>query len=506
MACVWFPDWPIQRRLRERGVSSRLPLVLTEAGKQGVQVRYASAAARRRGIRPGLSLAEAQALVRPREKLCIQPLETETERESLVAVALGWTAYSDLLGLEDAPCPECVGLEVAGTAVHWGGELKLAAHLQAAVCRQGWEVRIAVADTWGQAWAAAHFLASGREPLIVPPRSLAVLSALPIEGLRLPAADRCKLQRVGIATLQQLLALQRPALASRLSAAGLVRWEQFLGERPERLAPCQSAERYRRAWHWEAPLAAEGVLLAAQRLLEELLAPLEARRLGTRRVVFRFFLENRQMQEVPVRLCHVGADARAIGRLLPLHLERLAWPAGVVGIEVEACEVAALPLVMREWGLAPPRPDRQGLADLWNQLSSRLGAQAVCWASLVPDPVPERAVRWVAVVEALPEAEEAAKARYPLALWPQDRPTGLFARPRPVAVLSGPGGVPQAVSWRGVRWEVVCHRGPERIEAAGWNGAAVCRDYYHVQTAEGCWLWLFYQPQDGRWFWQGEML
>lgn len=487
-------------------MSSRPLVVLTEAGKRGVRVRYASGAARRRGIRPGLPLSEAQALVGPQEGLCIQPLEPDTEREALVAVALGWTAYSDWLGLEEEPCPECVGLEVAGTAMHWGGEQELAAHLQAAVLRQGWKVRIAVADTWGQAWAAAHFLASGRAPLIVPPRSLAALSALPIEGVRLPAADQGKLRRVGVTTLQQLLALQRPVLASRLSAAALVRWEQFLGERPERLAPCRSAERYRRARHWEEPLAAEGVLPAAGHLLEELLAPLQRRRLGTRRVVFRFFLERGQTHEVPVRLCRACAEARLIAGLLPLHLERLAWPAGVVGIEVEAYEVGGLPLVPREWGWKSPRPQWQGLEELWNQLSGRLGAQAVCWASLVPDPVPERAVRWTAVVEASPEAEEAIRARYPLALWPADRPTGLLARPRRVEVLAGPEGTPRAVGWQGQWWQVACWRGPERIEAEGWTGAPVCRDYYHVQTAEGRWLWLFYQPQDGRWFWQGEML
>lgn len=503
---MWFPDWPIQRRLRERGSSSRPLLVLTEPGKRGVRVRYASASARRRGIRPGLPLAEAQALVHPQDALEVQPLEPETERKALGALALGWAAYSDQLGLEEEPCPECVGLDLAGTAIHWGGEQKLAERLQAAARRQGWEVRVAVADTWGQAWAAAHFLADARQPRIVPSPSLAALSALPVEGLRLPALDLCKLRRVGIATLQQLLTLDRSALASRLSMAARMRWEQFLGQRPERLVPCQSAERPRRAMHWETPLPAEGVLPAVERLLEELLAPLRTRRLGTRRVVLHFFLEPRQMREVSVRLCQQSADPRAIAGLVRLHLERLAWPAGVVGIEVEACEVAALPLVMREWDQTPPRPDQQGLDELWNQLASRLGTSAVCWARLAPDPVPERAVQWMVVVEASPETEPTNWARYPLALGPHDRPTGLFAWPRRIEVVPGPGGVPRTVCWRGQRWDVVRHRGPERIEAEGWTGKAVCRDYYHVQTAEGRWLWLFCQPQDGRWFWHGELL
>ncbi len=50
---------------------------------------------------------------------------------------------------------------------------------------------------------------------------------------------------------------------------------------------------------------------------------------------------------------------------------------------------------------------------------------------------------------------------------------------------------------------IVRRIGPERIETGWWRGHIVARDYYRVETAAGCWFWIFRRLPDGPWFLHG---
>ena len=58
-------------------------------------------------------------------------------------------------------------------------------------------------------------------------------------------------------------------------------------------------------------------------------------------------------------------------------------------------------------------------------------------------------------------------------------------------------------SYAGRPQRIVRRVGPERIETGWWRGRTIARDYYRVQTAAGCWYWIFRRLPDGPWFLHG---
>src|SRR5205814_976647 len=100
--------------------------------------------------------------------------------------------------------PDCLFLDITGIGVLFGSEDQLGREVVADLARLGYEVRIAIADTIGAAWAAAKY--GGRstkdengDAFVLHPSSF-VLSAL-----RLPAETIDLLSQLGIVQLEQLL-------------------------------------------------------------------------------------------------------------------------------------------------------------------------------------------------------------------------------------------------------------------------------------------------------------
>ena len=138
---------------------------------------------------------------------------------------------------------------------------------------------------------------------------------------------------------------------------------------------------------------------------------------------------------------------------------------------------------------------------LLDRLGSRLGEDAVLIPRLLPDPVPERAVRMRRVSSENPPAS----TTFPDRFHGLDRPTALFPEPRPVEVIAVmPDGPPAVLFWNGIRFDIAHSSEPERIESGWWDGRYIRRDYYRLETTSGQWLWVYRQLQDHRWFWHGE--
>src|SRR5260370_23603975 len=109
--CIWFPNWPIQRRRREQRAADHRPLVLHGLAQRGKTCVVAcSHSARRRGVTPGMLLAEAQALCRG----CFAPHDPHADREALRQLALGCGAFSPRIAVDAMDSPDCLLLDVTG--------------------------------------------------------------------------------------------------------------------------------------------------------------------------------------------------------------------------------------------------------------------------------------------------------------------------------------------------------------------------------------------------------
>ena len=165
------------------------PLVMaTNIGSRRVIVA-ADKAAQALGLRLGLTVAHAQALV---PELHVAEATPEADDEGLTRLATWCMRYSPLVA---ADRPNGVWLDVAGAAHLFGGEEALLDDPQRRLRRAGVNARAAVADTPGAAWAVARHAS---ERIVVPGGMAAAIAELPVGALRLPVETVDALRRLGV--------------------------------------------------------------------------------------------------------------------------------------------------------------------------------------------------------------------------------------------------------------------------------------------------------------------
>lgn len=355
---------------------------------------------------------------------------------------------------------------------------------------------------------------------ILPPGDLTAVESLSISTLRLSDEAMALLRRLGIERIGALAALPRCEVGLRLGAEVALRLEQALGERPEPIEACRSAEILRACWDADDRWLTTGdeVVAACERLLRPLAERLSRQGRGALRVFCRLECIGagqggggapaRQGVSLAVGLFAPGDSAAQWLGLLSLQCERLSLPGPVARVEVSIPLTA--PLVSQQallWGDRTIGDVPRGGAALIERLCSRLGGRAVFGVRLTNEPLPENAWRAAALTALRQDGagdaggravRVAARAR---AIPP--RPLSLFHTPQPVAqVVCGPDGLPRRFQYGG-RWrQIVAGAGPERIVTGWWRGPAAARDYYRVQTASGGRYWLF-RTRDRRWYVHG---
>ena len=486
--CVWFPHWPLQRVCLVQPELKGRPVVLygpaqsgsNRSGSPRAGLAKAPASAQRgdwlvvhcaraavaAGVRPGMPLAEAQALLErpiphapqrapasphrhppssiyhdgtggdqfssnrcpPRRSpsSILDPPSSNlpsphlvqhnppADRKLLQALANWCSRYSPLVGMEQADEPSALFFDITGCAHLFGDEEHMAALVLHDFERVGYVVRVAVADTPGAAWAAVRFgrllsPASPAAPIVVPVGGQqALLGPLPVAALRLPAKTIDTLHELGIRQIAQLQALPRSALPARFGAGVLERLDQAWGLVEELIVPVPPVEPIEAAWSFEEPTADRRALESVlQRLIGEIAETLAARQEGAQRLICRMFCVGKEPVQLTVGALQPTASAEHLAELIHLQLERVTLAREVLAIELEV--VASGPLEWRQQEFFDAGVNREGerqLAVLLDRLSSRLGEKSVLRPRLCADPQPEYAGRLEAVLaETNPKSE-----------------------------------------------------------------------------------------------------
>jgi protein ImuB len=463
-------------------------------------------AARRRGVVPGMLLAEAQSLwpASDLNGVGFEPHDVLADRGKLRELAALAQQFSPFVAIDDADVPDYLLLDATGCGYGFGGEAAFAEKLVADVRRRGYWPMAAIADTVAAARAVARHgrLDEPRVRIVPPGEQLNALRSLPIEALRLPPSVVQTLWELSIVRVDQLLALPRVQLPSRFGTEVLTCIDRALGDLPEGLNPEPAVELLELSWAFEPP-AADATLLAAavEELVERLLKKLRNQPVGVKRLLWWVKTDRAERVCFPVDLVRPTTSQKDLMALVRLQVERLRVAGEVTEITVRA---AAEPLVFDQLDLFGNGPDRRkDVAHLLERLTSRLGDRAVLRPRPSPDAQPELACEydpWLAVAET--RAREAEKPRP--GPRPLTRPPVLKSPPAVIGVLSVfPGGQPKRIRWG--RRDLVIARswGPERIETGWWRGDDVRRDYYVAETAAGERFWVFRCLAAGGWFLHG---
>lgn len=450
--------------------------------------------------------------------------------------------------------PSSILLDVTGLSHLFGGYESLAAQISQHCRGHDYCTRIAIADTLGLAWGVAHFSHDCRfdQPQIVPSSDTWALSRLPVAGLRIDAVTCQTLQRLGVETVEQLLAIDRGDLRSRLGDDLLRRIDQIAGVIQEPVIVCKPPPEFTANEVLQYPTSHHQTIeVVINRLIDQLCTELKSRQLGSLQWKVRLKpASDRSLDCSPslkcssspqldrnrdpvadsnqpshstgelhfcVSLFQATATAAHVTPLAAMQLEqslsrRSTFELNINQIIVEVSSCVLLVQQQRQLFDENPRLDRQTLAHLINRLTSRLGNDNVVYPTFRSGAQPELSFQFRPLVDLYRKRQKSKTVRTshvlgrplrlltpPIAISVQrddaDQREIAFRKPVRIAFDNGVNSTPQPIvrSW-----------GPERIETGWWRGVTVQRDYWRVVTESGNQFWVFCDLKQRQWFVHGE--
>lgn len=513
---AWLPLF----RLERCGWTAAGPVVLVEEQKSALRVQVATPPARAAGVRVGMTLAEARALL---PGLQAERLDASGELQDLTELAEQLLRVSPAVA---ALPPSALVAEVGRSGQAVGGERACLERVRLRLAHLGHDARVVIADDPRTALAVAAW---GEGSCVVEAgQGAAALAPLPLDALELPPADHELLMSLGVRTVGALAALESASVVGRLGPVGVAAHAVARGRAQ---APVLAA------WRPDGPMVLsqdlpdpvchlEALLFVVHALLRDAAARLTAAGQAAVRLSLRFGLEGGRRQELSVRIGSPTRAPRRLLELLRLRLERFALAAAVERVTIEISESA--PFDGRQGDLLQRRRDAERLADVAARLQDALGASAVVRPALASRHRPE--AEWCAEplqlarldAPAPPRARptrpapiQAAPLSAALALDPLDDPVSewegftpaqpplrpaLLLAQRQAVVARTRGGVPQRVQVEG-RWlDVAEALGPERLAAEWWSQPLV-REYWRLTLEDGRRAWVC--REDGLWLLHG---
>ncbi len=504
VACLRVPLFPLAARLRAEPELAPEAVAVVDGSGPAARVVAATRAARRAGVRPGATLAQARALV---PRLVARGRDTECER----------AAREALLEVADALSPRVedgggglVFLDADGVEHRFRGrepERDFALALERGAARQALPARVGVAGSKLAAEVAARE-ARGADPRLVPEgNEAAFLAPLPLARLAPDLALAETLARWGLASVGDFARLPPAEVASRLGEAGRRLHAVARGLDPRPLLPREPPPDFHEGTELEWPLATlEPFLFLARAALDRLCRRLETAGLGCVRLEAALRLEPAGHDQRAIDLPAPTRDARTLLQVLRLSLEERPPGAAVSGFVFAARPDRPRAAQLALFGPPALSPDR--LATTLARLFALLGAERVGSPRALDGHRPER----FALVPFAPPP--------PPTLAPEPPPPrGLLAvrvlrPPLELAVELGGDGRPRAVAGRDgeaggeprrprLAGEVRVAAGPWPIEEEWWSEAPVEREYWDVELAGGALVRLFRDVARGRWYADG---
>ena len=511
---LWLPFLPTDRVRRQRGpllLDAHAPLVLASKTEGTQRLMAADRLAQARGLRPGMALAQARAMVPDLRAL---PYEAAADVRLLESIADWADRYTPLVGRDHLlGVAQGLMLDITGAAHLLGGEAALSADLVGRLGRQGVHAVAAIAPTVGAAWALAR--CGDPEGMILPEDVSrggldAALARLPVQALRLAPETSAALRRVGLKHIGDLIGRPRSALAARFGAALILQLDRARGIDTEAINPRQPIPPAVVEQGFAEPILTTGAVEQSCRALaERLTAVLEDRGQGATALELAVYRVDGLAKRIDLRLASPSRDAKTMADLMALRLGHLDDPLdpgfgydlvrlAATAIAAKGAEARALPGLD---DLAAPQSLAEACAPLIDRLAARFGADAIQTLATADTHIPEQAARLVPA--SITPALRTEKGPPPAAD-PRHRPLRLFDPPEPVEVMAEvPDGPPVHLRWRRRPLRIVTAQGPERIAPEWWRPAALAqdgspgagrdctRDYWRIEDAAGRRLWLY---------------
>ncbi len=470
VVCVWIPAFRLAvARLEQPGIDLGGPLILADRIERG-RVVDCSPAAAALGVRPGMTLVQAQAVAH----------EAPTVFDDPAADARVWGEVLDALDAasplveDDGPGRAFVEMHgIAGDARAWLGAVR------AALAGFDLPLRLGLGPNRFVAQAAA-----GRgDGTVCAGDPAAFLAPLPLELLELRPAAAERLRLLGVTTLGELAALPHGPFVRRFGAAAAAWHDRARGRDDRPLRPRPRALRIDRALYGEGQATSEEqVLFALRTLVGRVVDDLAAAGKRAGRLVLGLECEDGETHELSTRVAQPTAVPATLFELLRARLEGIVLTAPVSGLRLAAEELAGGAVALSLFAAGDPDPDALGV--VLARLDAALGEGKALRARVFDGPRLERRFALEPFT-----VETLATPGPPLEPPPLPDTGTLQLRlvePRPVEVRIA-NGAPRLVG--SPPQAVVELAGPWRVEEGWWTratgGAPLARDEYDVWLDDG---------------------
>jgi protein ImuB len=490
---LWFRHLTTDRLTLRRPELQQLPFVLAAPVRGRMMVTAANPLAEAQGVTAGTTAADAKAIVPD-----LQVIDDIPGQGAKLLKALGeWCIrYSPLIAVD---LPDGLILDVSGCAHLWGGERDYLKEIVTRLRSKGYDVRGAIADTVGAAWAVARF---GRvKPIIGPGEQADALLPLPPAALRLETVMLERLQKLGFSSIRSFIGIRRSVLRRRFGQDFLLRLDQALGNEDEPLQLLHPVEPYHERLPCLEPIrTATGIEIAIKTLLEKLCRRLQGEGKGLRTAILRGYRVDGQMIQTDIGTNCASCHTDHLFKLFELKIPLLEPDLGIELFTLEAPKVEDVsPEQEAMWS-----PEGCGLADvrlaqLLDKLANKIGAGNIH--------------------RYLPQERYWPEQSLKPALSLKDRPSATWrtGRPRPSLLLSKPERIevtslipdypPMLFIYKDQVHHIKKADGPERIEREWWLDEGPHRDYYQVEDQAGRRYWLFrsghYSEEQSQWYIHG---
>ncbi|KAF0227108.1 MAG: hypothetical protein FD175_2870 [Beijerinckiaceae bacterium] len=516
------------------------PFVLVEKDRGALRIAALDGTAAGMGLRIGMALTEARALV---PDIATAEACPEADASLLHASAAACEIFTPLVALRGE---DGLLLDITGCAHLFGGEAGLGAGARRPLHRMGLTTQAAIAGTPEAAWALARHR---RSTIAMPGEEETLARALPITALDQESGTTLALSRAGFRTLGDLADRPSPLLSARFGEGLVAALRRILGREDIRITPLRAPPEVMAEKHFPEPLSAmESLLGALEKLAGDIMAMLEKRGAGGCAFEASFFRADGMVRRITLETAQGTREVPRLMRLIRLRIEVLADPLDP-GFGFDAIRLAVTrsePLHAAQQTLAggqDAQDEARSVADLVDRLVARFGRGCVrrFVAADTHDPVlAGGTVPYLSDVISAPwhgafssevdigsREENATKQKgrenfrshqignfsAPEPGHPPLRPITLFTHPQWIEVMAEvPDSPPLRFRWRHVLHQVTRAEGPERIAPEWWRDASpapATRDYYRVEDANGHRFWIFreglYEDSNARprWFLHG---
>ncbi len=454
----------------------KTPFVITASSHGRMIVIGANELATAMGIVRGMVLADARAIV---PHLKVQQEKPQVVERLLKKIARWCIRFTPVVALDP---PDGIILDATGCSHLWGGDQQYINDLENRIRTKGYDVRVAMADTIGAAWALARF---SSETVVNSDHLVQALIPLSPAALRLDPGSIDMLYKLGLRRIGSFLSMPDSVLRRRFGEGFLKKVRQALGREEEFITPVIPVAEYQeRLPALDPVIHAAGIETALEILCRKICEKLRAEQKGIRRALFRLYKTDNTTQEIGIETSRPSQNAEHIYKLFQLKIATILAEPGVELFVIEASAVDNyVPLQEKIWETTGYGINETLLGELVDRLSGRLGASRIYRFLPVEHYWPERSVERVTGLEIMKRTD-----------WRPDvsRPVQLLPYPEEVDVTAPiPDYPPMMFRYKGRLHKVIKADGPERIEQEWWIQDGEHRDYYSVENEEGQRYWLF---------------